>query len=114
MWWPGSCDPSDDGRVWEPVVAGAREPAPVETPPSAQGGRGWHVGREAAMVSPPLMCHLTIVLCFYGSLNFLHKHSQLHVSSISFPQPVSSQPTAVLSLGLLSEPHIPAPSPRPH
>ena len=54
---------------------------------------------------PFCMCHSTMVPCFHGSLCFLQKHSQLHRSSLQSPQTVSMQPTAVLSLNLLSKFH---------
>ena len=66
------------------------------------------------MLAPPPACHSTVTPCFYGRPGFLHKHSQLWISFFPSPQAVSSQPMAVLSLGLLSNPHIPAPSPRAH
>ena len=66
------------------------------------------------MASPPLKCHLILALCFYGSPGFLHKHSWLWISSLLSPQAVSLQPTAVLSPGLLSKPHVPTPRPCAH
>ena len=66
------------------------------------------------MVAPPPARHSAVVPCFYGSLGFLHKHSRLPISSLPSPQAVSSQPTAVLPPGLLSNPHVPALSPRVH
>ena len=64
------------------------------------------------MAAPPAACHSTVAPCFCGSLGFLHKHSRLWISSLSSPQAVSSQPTAVLLPALLSNPYIPALSPR--
>ena len=69
------------------------------------------MAKEAAVVAPPLACHSAMVLRFYGGVDFLHKHSQLRISSLQSPQAVSLQPTAVLSPGLLSKPHSTAPIP---
>ena len=55
-----------------------------------------------------------MALHFYGGLGFLQEHSWLWSSSFPSPQAVSSQPTAVLSPGLLSKPHVPAPRPCLH
>ena len=82
--------------------------------PSAQGCRGRHMGREAVMAALPLAHHSTVVLHFCGSPGFSHNHSCLWISSLPSPHAVSSQPTAVLSLGLLYKPHVPAPSPCLH
>ena len=70
--------------------------------------------REAAKSAPPPAHHSTMASWFYGSPGFLHKHSWLWISSLLSPQAVSLQPTAVLSPGLLSNPHIPALSPCVH
>ena len=88
---------------------GAGEPAQVGSPPSAHGGRGWHIGKGAAMVALHLLCHSTMVPCFYCGLGFFHNLSQLWSSLVSSLQAVSSQPTAVPSLGPCSKLHIPAP-----
>ena len=48
------------------------------------------------MAAPPPAYHSTVVPFFYGSLSFLHKHSWLWMTSLSTPQAVSSQSTAVL------------------
>ena len=99
----------------EEAMAGACKPALVGALCSAHRGRGQHVSRETAMAAPPLAHHLTVALCFcVVSLGFLHEHSWLWSSSLPSPQAVSSQPTAVPFPGLLSIPHIPAPSPPPH
>ena len=66
------------------------------------------------MVSPPFAGHSTMVLCFCGGPDFLHEHCQLWSSSLPSFQAVPSQPTAILSLGLLFKPHVPAPSPCVH
>ena len=66
------------------------------------------------MANPPLSHHSTMALHFYGGPGFLCKHSQLQISSLPSTQAVSLQPTAVLSLCLLSKPHVPAPSPHLH
>ena len=96
------------------VMVGAQELALTGALPSARGGTGLCMRREAAMAALPFVHHSTMVLCCYGSLHFLHKHSWLQSSSLPAPQAVSSHPTAVPSLGLLSKPHIPAPSPCAH
>ena len=46
-----------------------------------------------------------MALCFYGCLGFLHEHSWLWSSLLLSLQFVSSQPTTVPSLSLLSKPH---------
>ena len=66
------------------------------------------------MVAPRSAGHSTVVTCFHARLGFLHRHSQLQISSLPSPQAVSPQPTAVLAPGLLSNPHDPAPSPHAH
>ena len=63
------------------------------------------------MVAQLFVCHSMMALLFCSSLGFLHKHSHLWSSSLPSPQAVSSQPTAVPSLGLLSKPHVPVLSP---
>ena len=79
------------------------------------GGQGPVCGeREAAMAAPPSACYSTVVPCFHGSPGLLHRHSMLWISSLPSSQVVSSQPTAVLPLGLLSNPHTPSPSPHAH
>ena len=47
---------------------------------------------------------------FYCSPGILHKHFWLWISSFQSPQAASSDPAALLSLGLLSSLHVPAPS----
>lgn len=69
------------------------------------------MGNESAMVVLPLLHHLTMVGCFDGGPEFFHKFSHLWSSSFPFLQVVSLQPSAVVSLGLLSRPYVPAPSP---
>ena len=110
------------GGVWGPALRGlyfiARQPAHKSQP---WGGffyccrqvlaRG---EREATIVAPPPACDSAVAPCFHGSPVSLHRHSLLHISSLSSPQSVSPQPTAVLSLGLFSNPHTPAPSPLAH
>ena len=66
------------------------------------------------MMAPPFVRHSTMALHFCGGPGFLHKHSQLWVFSLPSFQAISPQLTSVLSPGLLSKPHIPAPSPRLH
>ena len=101
------------GYAGEPVANGARQSTLAGALPSAWGGRGRHVEREAAMVAPPLLCHSTMALHLYG-LGFLYKHSQLWISSLPSPQAVSLQPTALFSPGLLSKSQVPVPSPILH
>ena len=65
------------------------------------------------MVVLPFGHHSTTLLCFSGGSGFLHKHPVCRAPpSLLSPQDVSSRPTAVLCLGLLSKPHISGPSPR--
>lgn len=40
------------------------------------------VGEEAAMTVPLFSCHLMLVLSFYGSPGFFHKHSWLWCSTL--------------------------------
>ena len=100
------------GQRWR--LTGMCEPTPAGTPPSASRGGGQSGGREAVMVALPFTCHSTMALHFHGGLGFLQEHSQMWSSSLPSPQAVSTQPTAVLSPGLLSKPYVPASSPRPH
>ena len=99
--------------VWgsEPVAVGVRESALAGALPNAHGGRGWCMGREASMATLPFVCPSTMALCFYGDPGFFQEDSWLRSSFLPSPQAVSLQRTAVLSLGLLSKPHVPAPSP---
>ena len=110
------CLPQLGWGVEEEAVASrvVRVPTPVGLLPSARGGRGRQVGKGAAVVALSFAHHSTMVIHFYGSPGFLHEHSQLQIYSLLFLQVVSSQPTAVLSLGLPSKHHIPAPSPHAH
>ena len=80
---------------------------PLSVPTKAGAGE-W--GGGVAMSAPPLVHHSTMAPCFCGGLGFFHKLSQLWSSLILSLQAVSSQPTAVPSLGLLSKPCFPAPS----
>lgn len=52
-------------------MARVHKPALAEVLPSAHGGRGQHVRREATMMIPPFTHHSTMVLHFCGSLSFL-------------------------------------------
>ena len=109
----GSCAHSGGReRRWRPNEA--HEPALVGAPPSACRGRGRHMGREAAMATPPFARHSTMALCLCGRPGFLRGLSWLQSSSLLSPRAVSAQPAAVLSPGLLSKPHVPAPSPCPY
>ena len=98
-------------QLGELAPMGTRDPAPAGALPGAQRGSSWNVGRQAIMETLPFVHHSTLVLHFYG---FLHKHSWFQISSLLSPQAVYSQPTVILSLGLLSKPHVPAPSPCQH
>ena len=69
---------------------------------------------EVTVVALPPACDSAVAPCFRGSPVFLHRHSLLRISSLLSPQAVSLQPTAFLTLGLLSNPHAPAPSPCAH
>ena len=82
---------------WEPLLV-----------PAVTGNFKWG---EAVMATLPFTCHSTIALCFYSGPGFLHECSQFLSSPLPSPQGVSMQPTAVVSLGLLSKPHVPAPTP---
>ena len=77
--------PVGTGLTGELVAASVRQPALAGAFPSAWGGRGWCVGREAAMAAPPFTRHSTMVLRFSGGLGFLQEHSCLHSSSLLFP-----------------------------
>ena len=60
----------------------------------------------------PLGHHSTAPLCLSGGSGFLHKHPICRAPpSLPSPQDVSSRPTTVLCLGLLSKPQVPVPSP---
>ena len=95
-------------------MVGVCEVALVGNLPSACGGRGWCMWREAAIVALALVRHLTMVLHFCSHQGFLHECSQLWSSLLPSPQAVSSQPTAVPSPDPLFIPHLLAPSPRAH
>ena len=61
------------------------------------------------MAALPLLHYSTMILGFYGVPGFLHMHSLLPISSLC---PLTLSPlqlTAVLSLGLFSKLHFPAP-----
>ena len=64
--------------------------------------------REAKVV--PTVYESSVVSCFIASPVFLQKHSLLHIFSLPFPQAISWQSTIVITQGLLSNLHIPAPS----
>ena len=82
--------PVRTGCEGELVTASMREPALVGALSSACGCRGQRAGREAATAAPLLARHSTIALHFYDSLAFVHKHSQLWISSLPSPQAISS------------------------
>ena len=71
-------------------------------------------GERVCIGGLPFAHHSTMALRFCGDLGLLHEHSPLWSSSLPSPQTVFSQPTAVLSTGLLSKPNIPAPCPCMH
>ena len=98
--------------MWQPTRA--CEPSLVGALHRAHRGRGQRMGKEAAMAAPLFTCHSTMVLHFYGAPCFCNEHFWLRSSSFPSLQAVSSQPTAVLFPGLLSKPHVPAPSPHAH
>ena len=93
----------------------AYEGQPWRGPFLVPGGQALEHGeREAAMTAPPPVHQPTVAPCFYGRPGFLHKHSWLQISFLLSPQAVSLQPMTGLSPGLLSNPHVPAPSPHVH
>lgn len=106
-------DPVWMGHVGLPAALDTREPDTMGALVSVWGGRAWSMGREATMVAPLLVCHLAMVLHFYGGPSFHHKHFRLWISSLPPSWAVSSQPKAFFMLGLLSKPHVPTPSPCP-
>ena len=67
--------------------------------------------REATIVVPPPACDSAVVPCFHDRPVFLCRHSLLWISSLPSPQSVSPQPTAVLALGLFSNPTLQLPAP---
>lgn len=69
------------------------------------------VGREVTVVAPPLASGSAIVPCFQCRQDFLQRHSLLRISFLLFPQTISLQSIAVLTLGLLSNPHAPPRAP---
>ena len=95
----------------EEAMTGLWELALVGSLPNAGGGRGQGVRREAAMVATPFASHSAMVLPFCGGPCFLHEHSWLWSTLLSFSQVVSPQTRAVPSRGLHCKLHIPAPSP---
>ena len=90
-------------------MEGDHRSAPVGALPRAHGGKGWCMRRALPFACPSLMA-----LCFYGGPGFLHEHFWLWGSLLLSPQAVCSLSTAVPFPGLLSKPHIPAPSPSHH
>ena len=66
------------------------------------------------MAAAHFACHSSMAIHFCGVPDFLQEHSQLWSSSLPASQAVSMQPTAVLSPGLLSKPHVPTPNPCVH
>ena len=83
-------------------------------PASAPKGRAWWVGKGVAMVILYLVHHSTMMPCFNSGPDFFHKLFLLWISIVLFLQAVSSQPTAVAFLGLLSKPTLSSTQPPPH
>ena len=107
----GECVAQAGGGGVEEAMAGACEPAPVGALPSARGGRGQRVSREAEMAALLFARHSTMAPRFSGGPRFLRKHSLLWSSSLLSPQAVSSRPTAVPSPGLLPDLMLQPPAP---
>ena len=96
------------------AVRSAQEPALAGSYSSGQGGRGWYMASGAAMAASPFVHHSAMAPHFYGSTGFLCEQFWLKSYSPPPPLTVSSQPTAVLSRGLLIKSHGPVPIPHPH
>ena len=109
-----ACFPGGVGGRAEEAMAGVHEPTLVGALPSARGGRDWLMRREASMVALPFAHHSTMVLCFCGGPGFLNEHSRLQSPSLPSLQVLSSQPIAVSSPSLLSNPTFQPPAPSPH
>ena len=106
-----ACFPGGVGGRAEEAMAGVHEPTLVGALPSARGGRDWLMRREASMVALPFAHHSTMVLCFCGGPGFLNEHSRLQSPSLPSLQVLSSQPIAVSSPSLLSNPTFQPPAP---
>lgn len=101
-------------EIWTQLVCGVKGSWCLRSSGCLPGGDGTSeavsqncnnqsMGREAAMALLPLLHQSTMALHFYGGPGFLHKHSQLWSSSLPPLQDVSSQPTSILSMNLLSK-----------
>lgn len=108
VWWPRSGRPGSNGHTEAEKAVGTRELEQVGAflRPREAGPSVW--GQSLQRRLHP---HLAMALCFYGSQGFPLKCSGLLISSLPPPQAISLQLTSVFSLGLLSKPHVPAPSP---
>ena len=84
---PGS--PGGDGCTGEPAAAGVRESAPAGALPSAWGGRGWRVGREAEMAALPLC--ITQQWCFASMVVQVSSTSMLSCG-FSYSHPLRLSP----------------------
>ena len=105
---PGCGSPGSNRHTGEQKTMGTRELDPVGAFLSAQGGRHQHVGAESAKEAPSSFNNGALLLWQPG---FPPQVFWLHISSLLSPQAISLQLTSVFSLGLLSKPHVPAPSP---
>ena len=88
-WWSGwACHPGLVGEraEMEEAMTGVWELALGGSLPNAGGGRGQGVRREAAMVATPFASHSAMVLPFCGGPCFLHEHSWLWSTLLSFSQ----------------------------
>ena len=105
---PGCGSPGSNRHTGEQKTMGTRELDPVGAFLSAQGGRHQHMGAESATEAPSSFNNGALLLWQPG---FPPQVFWLHISSLLSPQAISLQLTSVFSLGLLSKPHVPAPSP---
>ena len=78
-------------------------------PPNAHTGKGLVGGKGPCNGGSALCAPLNNGTCSYGDPGFFPQTFQF--VELLTPGDVASQPTAVPSLGLLSKPHFPAPSP---
>ena len=79
--------------------------------PSAGDQGSWWLGKGVIMAAPPLAHHSTMTPCFYRISGFFRRLFQWWNSLLLSFQAVFSQPTTISSLGRLSKPHFPTPSP---
>ena len=73
--WVQESWPKGGPSFWH-LAMGMREPALAGALPIALGDRAGMWGERVQWLLP-LSWHLTMACCFYGSLSFLHKYSQL-------------------------------------